>query len=785
MSQSERRSTTTLISASVILFSVILVSTHAYWKASRASIDQKIQGDFLYTSGQATDQIGRKLDSLDEDIKALQALFTSSEEVSLDEWRRYLEYTEFVEGNVGMKGISLVVPDPSGKFSVYFGSDAELRTDWIDGKDIPTGTRMVVLDVPGLPVPEDFLVLAPVENEEKNPFGYVAALISYEGFFGDIANKEYLNDINIQLYNASGAGGRALFSKEKPPENPNALFSYLSPVENTLELQGKKWIIRFSEGSGFRENYGLTIIVPWMVVAIGTMILIFSMTIIITLFMSRRRAVKLVAIAQAKLKESLELYKNIFDNTYDGIAILNTPDGKNFFLRDCNPAGLAMFGLDRGKSIGRNLSEVLAGEQAKELIARLRRAWKIGSLKRKSLFLDNGKIKGWFEYYALKLSSGDAVIMYRDITARTMHEEDLIKFQLAVENTSDHIIITNPKGEIVFANKAAAKITGYDIEEMIGQKPKMWGGLMPREYYDGMWKTIRDEKKPFVGEITNRRKNGEEYVAAVSISPVLDKKKNISFFVGIERDITREKEIDKAKTEFVSLASHQLRTPLSIISWYTEMLLDGEKGKINSDQERYLLEISKGNRRMIDLVNALLNVSRIDMGAFMVEPKPEDIREIADGVYEDFEIISSQKGVILSKDYAEDLPKISLDRNLIRIIFQNLLSNSIKYTPKGGKVSLKISKNGKEESALIEISDTGYGIPESQQDKIFSKLFRADNAQEIDPDGTGLGLYITKAIVKLANGEIWFSSKEGKGTSFYVTIPFSGMDWQEGGKRPV
>jgi PAS domain S-box-containing protein len=372
--------------------------------------------------------------------------------------------------------------------------------------------------------------------------------------------------------------------------------------------------------------------------------------------------------------------------------------------------------------------------------------------------------------------------MYQETTARMEYEENLRKFQLAVDNASDHIIITDHEGKILFANKAASKITGYEIKEIIGQTPRLWGGLMPKSYYEKMWKTIKEDKKTFTGEIKNKRKSGEEYIAAVSISPVLSKRGNLLFFVGIERDITKEKEVDRAKTEFVSLASHQLRTPLSIISWYTEMLLDGEKGKLNDGQEKYLAEVNKGNQRMIDLVNALLNVSRIDMGTFMVEPQPEDIREIADSAYNDFKIISSQKGVALEKEYSGKLPKISLDKSLVRIIFQNLLSNAVKYTPKGGKVSLKISANDKEKSALIEVSDTGYGIPESQQDKIFTKLFRADNAQEIDPDGTGLGLYIAKAIVKAANGEIWFVSEEGKGTTFYVTIPFSGMERREGTK---
>ena len=197
--------------------------------------------------------------------------------------------------------------------------------------------------------------------------------------------------------------------------------------------------------------------------------------------------------------------------------------------------------------------------------------------------------------------------------------KDLEKFKLAVDNVSDHVVITDPEGIIIYGNKAIEKITGYSFNEFMNKKAGvLWrSDKMSKEFYEKMWKTIKEDKDIFTGEIINKRKNGEEYHVMASISPILNRRGEIMFFVGLEKDITKEKEIDRAKTELISLASHQLRTPLSTINWYTEMLLSGDAGEINDDQKSYLQEIYTGNQRMVDLVNALLNVSRLELGTFL------------------------------------------------------------------------------------------------------------------------------------------------------------------------
>ena len=366
-----------------------------------------------------------------------------------------------------------------------------------------------------------------------------------------------------------------------------------------------------------------------------------------------------------------------------------------------------------------------------------------------------------------------------DITDSMEYESNLDKFRLAVERASDHIIITDNNGIILYANPSVTKTTGYEYKEVIGKTPAVWGKRMPEEFYKSFWHTIKEEKKPFIGEITNRRKDGEIYIAETNVSPILDSNGNVIFFVGIERDITKAKEIDRAKTEFVSLASHQLRTPLSIINWYAEMLLNGDRGDMSQAQKEYLGEISRANRRMIDLVNALLNVSRIDVGSFAVSPEIIDITEISKTVLKELSPEITRKNLSISQEYSPESLKYLGDPDLMRILFQNLLSNSVKYCEPGDSISISVSLG---EDLVIKIADTGIGIPNQAKSKIFEKLFRADNARHVDGDGTGLGLYIVKAITDASSGSISFESEENRGTLFIIHLPKEGMKAKKGEK---
>ncbi len=367
---------------------------------------------------------------------------------------------------------------------------------------------------------------------------------------------------------------------------------------------------------------------------------------------------------------------------------------------------------------------------------------------------------------------------------KTAQEKNRI--ETIMQSIGDGVFVIDQNYKIIIFNKVASDISGFTSEQALGKR------------YDKVLKFVFEDtdkindkfvKQSFatsqVQEMTNHTviitKLGKKIPVADSAAPLKDKSGKVTGCVVVFRDVTKERKIDQAKTEFVSLASHQLRTPLSAINWYTEMLLSGDAGKLTKEQKKYLDTIYTGNQRMVDLVNALLNVSRIELGTLAIEPEPTDLTKIITSVIGELEPEIQTKELNVSKEFDENLPAISTDPKLIRIVFQNIISNAVKYTPAKGKVDVGLTKQNSD--LLFSVTDTGYGIPKQQQSKIFTKLFRADNVMEKDTDGTGLGLYVVKYIVQEAGGKIWFESQENKGTTFYVTIPIKGMKKKEGAKE--
>ncbi len=236
-----------------------------------------------------------------------------------------------------------------------------------------------------------------------------------------------------------------------------------------------------------------------------------------------------------------------------------------------------------------------------------------------------------------------------------------------------------------------------------------------------------------------------------------------------DEQIVKEHELNRAKSEFVSLTSHQLKTPLTIIKWYIEMLGAGYAGNSAKKQKEYLEKIYNNTQRMVELIDAFLNVSRLELGVFSIKNEPLNLKNKMESILRDFAPKLKEKKLKLSQAYTKSNFAFSADAKMIQIIFENLISNAVKYTSRGGTIRVKMQKKGNEIS--IGVEDTGIGIPTEQQSKIFTKFFRADNASSYKADGTGLGLYIVKTMVEKIGGKIWFKSTENKGTIFYVAIP--------------
>lgn len=256
--------------------------------------------------------------------------------------------------------------------------------------------------------------------------------------------------------------------------------------------------------------------------------------------------------------------------------------------------------------------------------------------------------------------------------------------------------------------------------------------------------------------------------------------------------LVEKKRIDQAKTEFIALASHQLKTPLTAIKLLTERLCGGNVGTLTEKQKEYFDDIRSSNQRMIDLVNALLSVSRIELGAFTIQVSEKDACAIVQSIVAELKFVIDKKQLKLTTISPEKNMAVMLDEPLFRMVIHNLITNAIHYTSEGGeiRVECKAADKGQalggrpleENCFVVVVSDTGYGIPEGEQSNVFTKFFRADNAREKHIDGTGLGLYIAKSILDHAGGLIWFTSREHEGSVFYAAIPMTGMRAKAGEK---
>ena len=241
------------------------------------------------------------------------------------------------------------------------------------------------------------------------------------------------------------------------------------------------------------------------------------------------------------------------------------------------------------------------------------------------------------------------------------------------------------------------------------------------------------------------------------------------------------KELDRVKSEFVSLASHQLKTPLTAIRWFLELVLEGDAGELAPKQHEYLMDAMRAVLRLVELMNFLLNISRIETGKLGMTPKPIDVIEFVKGVLREAEPMLASKAHTISLEAPGYIGVVSFDEKLVREILLNLLSNAVKYTPAAGSISVCVSR--KKDAVEFAVRDTGVGIPAAEQKHLFEKFFRASNASYENTEGTGLGLYLARALVEMCGGTMGFTSQESRGSSFFFTLPLEPPASVKGEKR--
>jgi len=352
--------------------------------------------------------------------------------------------------------------------------------------------------------------------------------------------------------------------------------------------------------------------------------------------------------------------------------------------------------------------------------------------------------------------------------AQKKAEEEKNKTLAIITNFTDGLLVFDKKNKLSLINPQAQNFLGISSKKIIGKSISELTGFSA---LNSLFKTFeganKNAKKVFRKEFSLKK----DSILEISTLPIIREKEKLGFLI-ILHDITREKIIEKAKSDFVSLAAHQLRMPLSGIKWGISMLLEEDFGKLSKEQKDTLRKIYYANERIVALTNDLLNVIKIEEGKLLYNLTKKDIVEITKKTIDILEEIIQERGIKIEFLVEKKIPKVKVDEEKISFCIQNLIENAIIYNiPKGNvKIILKYDEIKKE--VLFSVRDTGIGVLKEEQKKLFTKFFRGSLALKKETVGSGLGLFVAKNIIEAHGGKIWFESEgKEKGSTFYFSLP--------------
>lgn len=344
------------------------------------------------------------------------------------------------------------------------------------------------------------------------------------------------------------------------------------------------------------------------------------------------------------------------------------------------------------------------------------------------------------------------------------------KSETLLASIGDGVFAIDREQNIIHLNRRAEELSGYKTSEVLGKPYYDFLKFIKVEDKSENIEFIRGALKGRAAAMTDKTvligKDKKELPVADTAAPIKDKEGKILGVIVIFRDATQERELERMRAELISLTGHQLRTPLTVIKGYLELL---KESKLSAEAKEYADKIEKNTKEMTELIDDVLNVSRIEQGRIEFKPEPIRLEAIVDGLIKDFLPLSKKRNIIIEfEKLQKPFPEVSVDPKYLREAVQNIISNAINYTK--DKVVIFLKKLDHE--ICFVCADNGIGIPKEEQSKIFTKFYRASNIVKTGVRGTGLGLTITKAIIEQHRGRIWFESEENKGTTFYITLPF-------------
>lgn len=338
------------------------------------------------------------------------------------------------------------------------------------------------------------------------------------------------------------------------------------------------------------------------------------------------------------------------------------------------------------------------------------------------------------------------------------HLKQIENLKSGLDSSPLHIIITDENANVLYANKTVEKNTGFSQQEAVGKNPAdLWGGKMPKKFYEDMWRTIKIEKKPFSGEVQNVKKDGTLYWQNLLVTPVLDENGEVKFFIGIEPNITEKKKSEEFREQFISALGHQVRNPLLTIRWVLEELLANPSLKETERQD--LQKAYQENQTLTDLIRDLLILSRVENWALELETTQLD-EELTNAIGS---VQKKYPNVYFSFQNEIGSAPFTTIKSLALQVFLNIIYNAAEHANKEhGEVVVKLQKFS--QGILFSCHNNGVPISPDIQPKIFTKVSSTSG-------GEGLGLYIVKMICDYFSWRVTFKTEEN-GTTFFVIIPW-------------
>jgi len=476
---------------------------------------------------------------------------------------------------------------------------------------------------------------------------------------------------------------------------------------------------------------------------------------------------------------------NVVEEMNDGMIVLDTQNR----IADINPSAQRMIGIPASQAIGQMSAEVFnpwsdITERYRDVVETM-----------DEICIGAGDSMRWYDLrlsplYDRRKRLVGRIITLRDITNRKQAEDQLRQLSRAVEASPTSIVITDTSGRIQYVNPKFTEVTGYTLQELVGEKPNILKtGLTSQETYRQLWETITAGRE-WRGEFCNRKKNGELYWESASISPISDNAGTITHYVAVKEDITMIKraqeslslaldqalEASRIKSHLLAKVSHELRTPLGGILGYAELLQCESFGPLTDTQKRVAGQIIESSHYLNSIINELLDAAQIEAKKLALRIDRCSPSAILQKVEASMIPLAHNKGLALTSSISPTLPdSIYGDEQRLQQILTNLVGNAIKYT-RTGEVRVNLLYPDPTQW-VIQVIDTGVGIPKEARTYIFEPFRQVDNSITQENRGTGLGLSITKQLVDLMGGKIKLESEVGSGSTFTVVLPI--MDIRE------